>query len=169
MTDDIENLSELRVLIVDDSVDAATSLSYLLQMIGCKTAVAFGGEMGLRVADLFQPSLVFLDLNMPGHDGCEVLARARKLQGRIIHAIFVCLTATGSVEDEERCLAAGFDHFIRKPLEPAVLSDLLLKARARQASMAVGWWPSDFSPEQVPVPQGEGGHANPSRPDERPC
>lgn len=168
MNDDIENLSELRVLIVDDSVDAATSLSYLLQMIGCKTAVAFGGEMGIRVAELFQPALVFLDLNMPGHDGCEVLARARKLQGRITHALFVCLTATGSLEDEERCLVAGFDHFIRKPLEPAVLSDLLLKARARQASVAAGWWSSDFMPEQPPA-QLSDGDPDTSRPDERPC
>jgi CheY-like chemotaxis protein len=154
--DDIENLSELRVLIVDDSVDAATSLSYLLQMIGCKTAVAFGGEMGVRVAELFQPALVFLDLNMPGHDGCEVLARARKLQGRIAHAIFVCLTGTGNLEDEQRCLAAGFDHFIRKPLEPAALSELLLKARARQASVAAGWWPGEaqLTPPS-PLPEGE--------------
>lgn len=164
MNDDIENLSELRVLIVDDSVDAATSLSYLLQMIGCKTAVAFGGEMGIRVGELFQPALVFLDLNMPGHDGCEVLARARKLQGRITQALFVCLTATGSLEDEERCLAAGFDHFIRKPLEPGVLSDLLLQARSRQASVTAGWWTSDLTPLQPSTP-GED-DADASRPGE---
>jgi hypothetical protein len=44
---------ELRALVIDDSVDSATSLSYLLQLLGCKTAVTFGGAMGLRVAQLF--------------------------------------------------------------------------------------------------------------------
>src|SRR4051812_4136963 len=65
MSSDAE-VPELRALVVDDNVDAATSLSYLLQLLGCKTAVAFGGGMGLRVAQLFQPAIVFLDLDMPG-------------------------------------------------------------------------------------------------------
>ena len=48
-----QTAAELRVLIVDDDVDAATSFSYVLQILGCKTAVAFGSTMGLRVAQLF--------------------------------------------------------------------------------------------------------------------
>jgi CheY-like chemotaxis protein len=142
VSNDIDDLAELRVLIVDDNVDAATSLSYLLQMIGCKTAVAFGGEMGVRVAELFQPSLMFLDLNMPGHDGCEVLTRIKSLQGRTAQAMSICLTATGQGEDEQRCLAAGFDQYVQKPLEPQVLSDMLLLARARQTGVTHGWWPT---------------------------
>lgn len=145
MNNDIDDLAELRVLIVDDNVDAATSLSYLLQMIGCKTAVAFGGEMGVRVAELFQPALLFLDLNMPGHDGCEVLARIKSLEGRTAQAMSVCLTATGQDEDAQRCLAAGFDQFVQKPLESQALTDMLLLARARQAGLVKGWWPTATS------------------------
>lgn len=142
MNDDTASLADLRVLIVDDNVDAATSLSYLLQMIGCKTAVAFGGEMGVRVADLFQPALLLIDLNMPGIDGCELLARIRALDGRPALAMAVCLTGTAQAGDEERCRGAGFDHFASKPLEPQALSELLLLARARQDSMTAGWWPA---------------------------
>jgi len=153
VSNEIDDLTDLRVLIVDDNVDAATSLSYLLQMIGCKTAVAFGGEMGVRVAELFQPSLVFLDLNMPGQDGCEVLARLKALHGQVAQAMHVCLTATSQGDDEQRCLASGFDQFVQKPLEPQALTDLLLLARARQASVVAGWWPpppgaSDPQPPQ---------------------
>jgi CheY-like chemotaxis protein len=142
VSNDIDDLADLRVLIVDDSVDAATSLSYLLQMIGCKTAVAFGGEMGVRVAELFQPALMFLDLNMPGHDGCEVLTRIKSLQSRASQAMSICLTATGQGEDAQRCLAAGFDQYVQKPLEPQALTDMLLLARARQTGVINGWWPS---------------------------
>src|SRR3954470_17535278 len=47
---------ELRVLVVDDDIDAANSLSYLLQISGHPTAVAYGGSMGLRIAQLFKRS-----------------------------------------------------------------------------------------------------------------
>src|SRR4051794_20127306 len=46
---------DLRALVIDDNVDTATSLSFPLQILGCKSAVSFGGTMGLRVAQLFQP------------------------------------------------------------------------------------------------------------------
>lgn len=72
---------ELRVLVIDGNMDAANALSYLLQVAGCRTAVAFGGSMGLRVAQLFKPSLVFLYLQMPGGDGCEVLGKVCKTSG----------------------------------------------------------------------------------------
>ena len=138
MTEGLTDLGELRILVVDDLVDAATSLSYLLQGLGCKTAVAFGGEMGLRVTTLFQPDLVFLDLHMPGHDGCEILAQARQTEGRVANAVFVCLTGAATAEQEQRCLSAGFDYFVRKPMEPDALGQLLLAACQRKASHAAG-------------------------------
>lgn len=122
---------ELRALVIDDNVDAATSLSYLLQLLGCKTAVAFGGETGLRVAQLFQPTLMFLDLDMPGRDGYEVIAEARRFDGPVAQALFVCLTARNESTDEQRCLDAGFDRFLTKPMKPGALQLLLEEARER--------------------------------------
>lgn len=129
---------ELRVLVVDDNVDAATSLSYLLQLLGCKTAVAFGGEMALTVAKLLRPSLVFLDLDMPGRDGCEVLKLMRDLDDRLREALYVCLTGRSDPSDKERCTAAGFDIFVSKPLEPVMLGELLDQARSRRKQSIVG-------------------------------
>jgi two-component system CheB/CheR fusion protein len=125
---------ELRVLVIDDNLDAAISFSYLLQVIGCRTSTAFGGEMGARVAQLFQPVLVFIDLNMPGPDGCEVVSLLRQMGGSLAQAVCVCLTATGHTDDEARCLAAGFDRFLRKPLEPSALAELIDLARQRQGT-----------------------------------
>ncbi len=127
---------EIRVLIVDDDIDSATSFAYVMQILGCKTAVAFGGAMGLRVAELFQPTLVFLDLGMPGPDGCETMLAVRALGGPVANAMFVCLTGRSDPADERRCLDAGFNHFMSKPMETAMLADLLAQARARLTANA---------------------------------
>lgn len=127
--------AELRVLIVDDDIDSATSFSYVLQMLGCKTAVGFGGAMGVRVAQLFNPGLVFLDLAMPGPDGCETMLAMRALGGLVADAMFVCLTGRSDPADERRCLDAGFDHFMPKPMEAAMLADLLAQARTRVSAV----------------------------------
>ncbi|HEY9064434.1 MAG TPA: response regulator [Burkholderiaceae bacterium] len=121
----------LRTLVVDDNVDAATSLSELLQMLGCIPAVAFDGTMALQVAEGFQPALVFLDLEMPGPDGCEVVAQSRRSGNPLSRAYLVCLTARSSPADEARCRAAGFDRFALKPLGTSALREILLAARKR--------------------------------------
>jgi CheY-like chemotaxis protein len=108
-------------------------------MIGCRTAVAYGGEMGLRIAELFHPSLVFLDQRMPGLDGCEVLTQSRDARTPLADAMCVCLTALDGAEVEAQCREAGFDACVRKPLEPPTLYELLNKAQARTiANAAIG-------------------------------
>lgn len=131
MVEDQDDGAELRVLVVDDNVDAATSLSYLLQLLGCKTATAFGGHMACRVARLFQPSLVVLDLDMPGPDGCAVLQALQEQDDGPVNALYVCLTGRNEPGDRQRCLEAGFHHFHSKPLLPEELAALLAEARQR--------------------------------------
>ncbi|MFL6698684.1 MAG: response regulator [Vitreoscilla sp.] len=120
---------ELRVLVVDDDIDAANSLSYLLQISGHPTAVAYGGSMGLRIAQLFKPALVFLDLQMPGEDGCEVLAEAKR-NGILPRALYVCLTGSAEPDARSKCLAAGFSFFVPKPMTAEALGEILRAARA---------------------------------------
>jgi CheY-like chemotaxis protein len=120
---------ELRVLVIDDDIDSAHSLSYLLQISGFPTAVAYGGKMGLRLAQLFKPALVFLDLQMPSEDGCEVLAAAQR-DGTLPRALYVCLTGSTEPEAQDKCLAAGFNFFVHKPMQPEALGEILRAARA---------------------------------------
>jgi CheY-like chemotaxis protein len=122
---------EVRVLVVDDNVDAATSLGYLLQLMGAKTAVAFGGDMALRLAQLFQPMLILVDLRMPGLDGCQVMREARALPGVSPRTLFVCFSASRDEADRQRCLDAGFDFFVSKPVDPAELAGILGTAQER--------------------------------------
>lgn len=126
VADDQSTPEALRVLVVDDNVDAATSLCLLLQMLGCETVVAFDGDTGVRSASVFRPHLAFFDLDMRGIDGCAAVQQLRA-SGEHLQAVFVCLTGRSEPDDRTRCFAAGFDHFITKPLEREALS-LLLRA-----------------------------------------
>jgi CheY-like chemotaxis protein len=132
-----ESPSELRVLVVDDNVEAATTLCYLLQIAGCRTAIGFGGGMGLRVAQLFQPTLLLLDFDMPGMDGCELLGRLRSLPGPIVNALAVCVTGMADAATQERCRIAGFEHVLTKPIDGEALGVLLAEARQRVLSARV--------------------------------
>jgi CheY-like chemotaxis protein len=129
--EEVRQVPEVRVLVVDDNVDAATSLGYLLQLMGAKTAVAFGGDMALRLVRLFQPGVVLVDLRMPGMDGLEVLSEARRLPECEPDTLFVCFSASRDKWEQQRCLEGGFDYFIPKPVDPAELAGVLHAAQGR--------------------------------------
>lgn len=128
---------ELRALVVDDNPEAATSLSYLLQHLGWRTAIGFGQVTALAVGRLFQPHVVFLDLNLPGADGREILSGLKACGTPISDAVYVCLTGSNDPDDEAACLSAGFDYFIKKPIESASLEHILDAATARAAQQSL--------------------------------
>ena len=131
-----EESPELRVLVVDNDIDAATSLSYLLHVTGCKTAVAFGGVDAIRIAELFQPALVFMDFDMPGDDGGAVMLKLRGLPGQVSCAFVVCLTGEWDPHRQQACIDIGFDRFESKPLEQLNMRSILDEAWARVATGA---------------------------------
>ena len=69
-----------RVLVVDDNVDAATTLNLLLKSLGHETCVVYDGVQALKMAVDFRPDIVLLDIGMPGLDGYEVARRLRALR-----------------------------------------------------------------------------------------
>lgn len=120
-------LMPIRALVVDDDVDVANTTCALLQLLGCKTAAAFGGITGARLAELFRPDIVFLDFNMPDLDGESALSRIREA-GRV-NAIFVCMTGRNDPDLRERSLRAGFNHFLLKPVQIEVFERLVEEVR----------------------------------------
>jgi PAS domain S-box-containing protein len=117
-------VSTRRVLIVDDSVDGAKSLMYLLQMRGHETRIAHDGTEALNIAREFGPEVVFLDIGLPGMDGYEVLKRLRD-EPLSSGALIVALTGWGSDQDKERATQSGFDGHLTKPVEFATIQSLL--------------------------------------------
>lgn len=120
---------QLRVLVIDDTVDNAEALCALLAVMGCSTAIAFSGAQGIAAAPGFAPHLAIIDLEMPGMDGCEVARRLRagNPQGS---TRYICLTGRGQPDDRRMCMAAGFDDFFTKPISLASLTRLVAASTA---------------------------------------
>ncbi|MGH7859488.1 MAG: response regulator [Candidatus Binatia bacterium] len=114
----------LRVLIVDDNVDAADSIGMLLEIAGHRVQVAYDGSGALEIATSFRPQVVLLDICMPGMDGYQVARRLRE-DPATREATLVAMTGWGQDEDLRKSEEAGFDRHLLKPAEPAVLEELL--------------------------------------------
>lgn len=104
----------LRMLIVDDHVDAAQMLAMSLQIDGHKTAVACDSRQALDTAAAFRPEIVFLDIEMPGMNGYETAQAMRKLAG-LEKITLVALTGWGDLKSRTRSREAGFDYHLDKP------------------------------------------------------
>jgi signal transduction histidine kinase len=114
----------VRILVVDDNVDAARSLGLLLTMQGHETALAHDGAGALEAARTFRPQLVLLDIEMPGMSGYEVARRFRQ-QPDWRDVVLVALTGWGQPDDLRRCREAGFDQHLTKPAESGAIEKLL--------------------------------------------
>jgi len=113
-----------RVLVVDDNVDAAETLATFLEMLGLQTRQAHDGPSALELASAFRPDVVLLDIGLPGMNGYEV-ARALRAHPVLGRVHLIALTGWGADEDRRRAMAAGFDHHLTKPVDLAVLEDML--------------------------------------------
>jgi PAS domain S-box-containing protein len=127
-----ETRSPIRALIVDDNIDAAVTLSLLLQLAGHTTCLAHDGPEALKVAAEFKPDIVLLDLGLPGMDGHEV-ARAIRRTPELGHPVLVAVTGWGGPEDRLRSKQAGFDEHFTKPVEISMIELLLSTLPVRRA------------------------------------
>jgi PAS domain S-box-containing protein len=105
----------LRLLLVDDSVDAATLLSMVLEADGYDVRVAHEAKHALEVAAQFKPEIVLLDLGLPGMDGFQLAQEMRK-QTATANALLIAVTGYGQAADRLRSQEAGFDHHLVKPV-----------------------------------------------------
>ena len=114
----------LNVLVVDDNVDAALTLSMILEALGHVTRVAHDGHGALAAAREFRPRVAFLDIGMPGMSGYDT-ARAMRATEELGGIVLVALTGWGAESDRRRSSEAGFDHHLTKPVQLEVVEKLL--------------------------------------------
>jgi PAS domain S-box-containing protein len=124
-------LAPRRVLVVDDNRDAAASLGMLLKLLGAEVRVAFNGQDALEALESFRPSVVLLDIGMPGMDGHEVARRVRQ-QPEFHDVTLIALTGWGQEDDRRRSESAGFDHHLIKPADVNALQTLLISLESRR-------------------------------------
>jgi DNA-binding response OmpR family regulator len=114
----------LRVLVVDDEPDAADMLALVLKAKGYEVLTAYDGEVAVTVAGDFRPDVVLLDLAMPSLHGWDVARQLRRRAG-LRDALLVAVTGHSDPFSRPRAAAAGFDHYLVKPVGWPELEPLL--------------------------------------------
>jgi len=129
----IENT--LRVLIVDDNRDAADALGLLVEELGSRVHVTYGGMQALDVATAFRAELMLIDLAMPDIDGCELVKRFRQIPP-FAHTMIVAVTGHANQGHKTFAMKAGFDSVLFKPVAVKEIERVLagvVAARAEQS------------------------------------
>jgi PAS domain S-box-containing protein len=114
----------LRLLVVDDNVDAASTLGMLLEACGYEVAVENDSRRALARALEERPDAALLDIGLPDMDGNE-LARRLRADPRTRATVLVAVTGYGQEQDRRTALEAGFDHHLVKPVDMDKLAAVL--------------------------------------------
>lgn len=108
-------MTKERILVVEDNDKNLKLTRDVLEWAGFVVSVATSGEEAVTQARQSTPDLILMDLQLPGIDGHEALARLREHPGTSVVPV-LALTASAMPLDRERALSAGFDGFLEKPI-----------------------------------------------------
>jgi signal transduction histidine kinase/CheY-like chemotaxis protein len=112
--------SAIRVLLVDDNVDAVELFGEYLASVGYDVRTAHDGPSALEVADAFRPRVAILDIGLPVMDGYELATRLRERLGDATPRL-IAMTGYGQEEDRENSRRAGFERHLVKPVDAHAL------------------------------------------------
>jgi CheY-like chemotaxis protein len=138
----VENAGRPRVLVVDDLETNRFLLDVFLRKNGFDPHLAAGGEEAIRLAAENRYDAILMDLQMPEIDGYTATRRIRATEMGERHTLIIALTASVARGTREKCLAAGMDEHLTKPLDlrkfSGLLNSLLSTPRATGRTRAAG-------------------------------
>jgi len=127
----------LHVLVAEDNLVNQRLATRLLEKRGHRVVVAAGGRQALEALETGPFDLVLMDVQMPEVDGLEATAAIRERESSTgEHQPIIALTAHAMKGDQERCLAAGMDGYLAKPIRPQELDAILEKYLALRKRIA---------------------------------
>jgi len=133
-----------RILVVDDYVSAANATAQLLRLAGHVVTIAYEATEIIPTAIDFRPDVILLDISLPGdEDGC-MIARRLRVHPDFDEVLLVAVTGHQASEQIRRIRAAGFDHYLLKPVIPEQLAKVI-EGKRRSSSdplprdNSIGW------------------------------
>jgi two-component system sensor histidine kinase/response regulator len=117
---------EFNVLVADDFAVNRTLCKGMLELMGCIVSLASDGRQAVDAFKQEDFDVILMDVMMPELDGFQATAEIRALEGSLgKRPYIIALTANGLIGDREKCLSAGMDDYISKPLKAASLTEAL--------------------------------------------
>lgn len=125
---------KLRVLVAEDNPLNQITLQEQLERLGCEVSLAGDGEEALALWDISPYDIIFTDVNMPYMNGYQF---ASKLREEGVKAVIIGLTANAMQDEEKRCIEAGMNAWLVKPIELRELAEILHKMTEVEGSFAI--------------------------------
>jgi CheY-like chemotaxis protein len=122
-----ELVKGLKVLIVEDTPANQQVALFMLNRLGCDVDISDNGLLALQAVEKCSYDFIFMDCQMPVMDGYEATMELRKREGSKKHTTVIALTAHALSGDKEKCLAAGMDDYLSKPIMQKDLIDIMEK------------------------------------------
>lgn len=118
------NAAKPLILVVDDNQEAANTMALLLKLTGNEVHVRYDRQAGVEAAGQLRPSVIIMDISMPGMDGYQACRASREQPwGKTMKLI--ALSGYGQADDRQRSNQAGFDVHLVKPVDPLALQQLI--------------------------------------------
>ncbi len=114
-----------RLLLAEDNPVNQKVACKMLEKLGYRVDVASNGQEAVAAHERMRYPLIFMDCQMPEVDGFKATALIRKMEGKSAHTPIVAMTANAMQGDRERCLEAGMDDYVAKPVRPKDLQTVL--------------------------------------------
>jgi CheY-like chemotaxis protein len=105
------------ILVIEDNEQNLYLVTFILEKHGCRVLQARSGDEGLRLAEMSEPDLILLDIQLPVMDGYAV-ARALRQKQALARIPIIAVTSFAMPGDREQALAAGCTGYIEKPIDP---------------------------------------------------
>lgn len=155
-SDEMEGLSHVRVLIAEDNIMSQKMLTRVLEKIGCRVDPVANGKEAVNIMEKIPYDLVFMDCQMPEMDGFDATRRIREMEGSSEHTPIIAMTAHAFREDRQRCIEAGMDDYISKPIAIEKLKTALKRWVVREETIVLAGRKEKNKPSKAPVFDHEG-------------